>query len=104
MTLSPSGTAFCMTGHMLECRKCGVAAGSGMTRIKDSVKNAENDGANECQDRVKERKKTEGRGRRRSQLSVLMHCYNAVSSLFFIFVTSEVIVEGTEKIALAFVV
>lgn len=45
MTLSPSGTVFCMTGHELECRKCGVAAGSGMTRIKDSVKNAEKDGA-----------------------------------------------------------
>lgn len=49
-----------MTGHVLECRKCGVAAGSGMTHIKDSVKNTENDGANECQDRVKEKKMKDG--------------------------------------------
>ncbi len=35
--------------------------GSGMTRIKDNLKNAENDAANECQDRVKERKKLKDR-------------------------------------------
>ncbi len=61
MTLSPSGTAFCMTGHELECRKNSFEEGSGMTRIKDNLKNAENDGANKCQDRVKERKKLKDR-------------------------------------------
>lgn len=85
MTLSPSGIAFCMTAHMLECRKCGAVAGSGMTRIKDNFKNAENEGARECQDRVKERK---SEGQSRCQLSVLMtHCDKAANSVIFVFVT-----------------
>lgn len=66
MTLSPSGAAFCMTARMPECRKCGAAAGSGMTRIKDNLKKADNEGVNECQDREGERK-SEGQSGRRSR-------------------------------------
>lgn len=81
MTLSPSGAAFCMTARVLECRKCGAAAGSGMTRIKDNLKNAKNEGANECHDREKE-KRSEGQSRWRSQLFVLMHFDKADNSVF----------------------
>lgn len=80
---------------MLECRKCGAVAGSGMTRIKDSFKNAENEGDREFQDRVKERK---GEGQSRCQLSVLTHCDKAASSVILVFVTFSLLWRGQKRL------
>lgn len=69
---------------MLECRKCGAVAGSGMTRIKDNFKNAVNEGDREFQDRVKERT---SEGQSRCQLSVQTHCDKAVNGVILVFGT-----------------